>query len=113
MAGAKMRTAAIVLALATGLAVAGSPALAGPELEEARRAVEAARSDPVVRAMAAVELDNAEVALIWTERAVTREAPTSEVAHLAYVTQQRAALARARAAERRAERALEALRRER
>lgn len=113
MPGAGIRVAAMALVLLGGLALAGSPVQAGSELGQSRRAVEAARSDPAVRALAAVELDDAEIALRWTERAVARKAPHDEVAHLAYVTRQRAALARARAAQRRAERALEALRRER
>lgn len=110
--GSKASTLPIALLLVLGLTAASFPALAGAELDEARRAVEAARSDRAVRAMAAVELDNAEIALLWTERAVTRGASAAEVAHLVHVTRQRAALARARAMERRAERTLAILRRE-
>ena len=59
-----------------------------------------------MRALAAVELDNAEIALAWTEHAAVSGASPALVGHLAHLTRQRAELARARAAERRAQREL-------
>ncbi|HLT00981.1 MAG TPA: DUF4398 domain-containing protein [Geminicoccaceae bacterium] len=86
--------ALIVAALLGGCA---GPATS-PALEEANAAVERARSSPRVRALAAAELDLAEVALEQAGAAARAGAPRAEIEHLAYVASQRAALAEARAA---------------
>jgi Domain of unknown function (DUF4398) len=71
-----------------------------PALNQAGAAVERARSAARVRALAAAELDRAEVALEHARAAAWAGAPPDQVEHLAYVVSQRAALAEARAAER-------------
>jgi Domain of unknown function (DUF4398) len=90
-------TASVVLAAL----VAGCAAPAEhPALGQAVAAVERARGAPRVRALAAAELDRAEVALEQAGAAARAGASPDQVAHLAYVVSQRAALAEARAAER-------------
>jgi Domain of unknown function (DUF4398) len=71
-----------------------------PALDQAGAAVERARSAARVRALAAAELDRAEVALEHARAAAWAGAPPDQVEHLAYVVSQRVALAEARAAER-------------
>ncbi len=84
---------ALLLALAAGCATPpGHPAL-----EQADAAVERARRSPRVRALAASELDRAEVALQVARDAARAGAPPDRVEHLVYIVNQRAALAEARA----------------
>jgi outer membrane protein OmpA-like peptidoglycan-associated protein len=76
---------------------------------EARSALDEARSDRAVRALAASELDAAEQALEQATAASDADRPASEVGHLAYLAERRAAIARMQARQRRATRALDAL----
>ncbi len=78
-------------------------------LEEAQAALEGARSDLRVRAYAAAELDEAEQALARASAAWQANAAADEVDHLAYLAEQRAAIARARAMERRGQHEIDAL----
>jgi outer membrane protein OmpA-like peptidoglycan-associated protein len=80
-------------------------------LDQARAAVERARGAPRVRALAAVELDRAEVTLRRAEAAATAGAPASHVDHLAYAARGQAALAEAYAANRVARSEVEVLQR--
>lgn len=80
-----------------------------PALDQARAAIERARSAPRVRALAPAELDRAEVALEHARAAARAGAPPDQVEHLAYVVSQRAALAEVRAAERVARSEIEGL----
>jgi hypothetical protein len=89
-------TSALLAALVVGCAAPSEH----PALEEADAAVERARGEPRVRALAAAELDRAEVALEQARASARAGAPADQVEHLAYVVSQRAALAEARAAER-------------
>jgi Domain of unknown function (DUF4398) len=86
---------AVVLALA--MAGCAGPA-APPAIDDARVAVERARSSPRVRALAPAELDLAEIALEQAAAAARAGAPRAGVEHLAYLASQRAAFAEARAA---------------
>jgi outer membrane protein OmpA-like peptidoglycan-associated protein len=69
-------------------------------LEEARRAVAAAQADPTVVAQAREPLAEAEQALNRAESAFRGGADQDEVDHLAYLAEQRAAIAQALADER-------------
>jgi hypothetical protein len=81
------------------VAVAGCAGSAPhPALDDAHAAVERARGLPRVRALAAAELDLAEIALEQAGAAARAGAPPAEVEHFAYVASQRAAFAEARAA---------------
>jgi outer membrane protein OmpA-like peptidoglycan-associated protein len=80
-------------------------------LEQARAAVERARSAPRVRALAAAELDRAEVTLQRAEAAAAAGAPANQVGHLAYVASRQAALSAAHAADRVAQAEVEVLER--
>jgi OmpA-OmpF porin, OOP family len=90
--------------------------LAGPAgaqdaatIAQARSALEAARSARVVRAFAAPELNAAERALERALAALEVDGPPSETLHLAYLAQQRAAIARMYAEERQSARRLKTL----
>jgi Domain of unknown function (DUF4398) len=83
-------------------------AVADP-IGRARGALEAARSDRAVRALAAAQLDAAEQAFEQALAALETEQPDLEIEHLAYLTERRATIARLRARERKAERELAAL----
>lgn len=69
-----------------------------PALDQARAAVERARSAPRVRALAPAELELAEIALEQATAAARAGAPPGQIEHLAYVTGRRAAFAEAHAA---------------
>jgi outer membrane protein OmpA-like peptidoglycan-associated protein len=89
----------VPLACLLTVAVAGCAGSAPhPALDDAHAAVESARRAPRVRALAAAELDLAEIALEQASFAARAGAPPAEVEHLAYVASQRAAFAEARAA---------------
>jgi hypothetical protein len=99
-ARAHARRATPMILLLAGL-VAGCAAPAEPPaLQQADAVLERARSAPRVRALAAAELDRAEVALEQARAAARAGAPPDQVEHLAYVVRQRTALAEARATER-------------
>jgi outer membrane protein OmpA-like peptidoglycan-associated protein len=80
-----------------------------PSLAQADATLEQARRAPRVRALAAAELDRAEVALEEARAAARAGASRDQVEHLAYIVSQRAALAEARAAERVARSEIETL----
>jgi Domain of unknown function (DUF4398) len=95
---------ATTTSLLLGALIVGCAAPAEQQaLDQAGAAVERARGVPRVRALAAAELDRAEVALEHARAAARAGAPPDQVEHLAYVVSQRAALAEARAAERMAQ----------
>ena len=100
----------------TGALVIGSSALlaacAGRDsgaLDEARAAVERARSDQTVAAYAPDKLQEAQGALRQTEVAFNSHAPQAELDHLAYLAEQRAAIAQATAEENAAQAEIEEL----
>jgi hypothetical protein len=86
---------ALLAALASGCAAPAEH----PALEQADATLEQVRRAPRVRALAAAELDRAEVALEEARAAARAGAPADQVEHMAYIVSQRAALAEARAAE--------------
>ena len=100
--------AAAALLLATGCAT--NPA-SNEAVEQARAAVGAVQADPHVASLAAPELDLAARTLADTERLARDGAPAEYVSHRAYITEQRARIARetgmARATEAQAARARE------
>jgi OmpA-OmpF porin, OOP family len=91
--------------LLVGALLAGSAALAGcagrnPEsLDQARTAVSQARTDQTVVTRAPDKLEQAEQSLSRTEAAYHAHASQVELDHLAYLTEQRAAIAQATAEE--------------
>ena len=106
-----VRHAMPMILLLAGL-VAGCAAPAeSPALRQADAAVERARSAPRVRALAPAELDRAEAVLEQARAAARAGASPDQVEHLAYVVQQRAALAEARATERVAQSEVDGLQR--
>lgn len=96
----KLTTARVRVLGAALLAIplAGCVTLADQALlDQARAALERARSAPRVRALAAAELDRAEIALANAQAASEAGAPASHVDHLADLAIQEAALAEAHA----------------
>ena len=88
----------LVISSAALLAACAGPSSAS--LDEARRAVAAARADQEVVALAPEQLAEAEQALDQAESAFRGRADQDEVDHLAYVAEQRAGTAQALADER-------------
>jgi outer membrane protein OmpA-like peptidoglycan-associated protein len=78
-------------------------------IAQAQDALEAARSMRAVRALAAPELDAAEQAFLRALAARDAGLPRSEVEHLAYLAERRAAIARIHARQRQTARALQSL----
>jgi multidrug efflux pump subunit AcrA (membrane-fusion protein) len=111
-----MRSSRRTIASIVGITLAALLGCAAPPAEEAAlaeadAAVERARSAPRVRALAAAELDRAEVTLQRAREAVAAGAPASHVSHLAYAASRQAALAESQAADRVAQAELESLQR--
>jgi OOP family OmpA-OmpF porin len=88
----------LVISAAALLAACAGPS--SESLDEARRAVAAARADQEVVAQAPEELTEAEQALGQAESAFRDRADQDEVDHLAYVAERRAGVAQALADER-------------
>ena len=91
----KWLTTLSIGALAILGACASSPTTT-PELERARDAVEKVASMPDSSTLASAELNAAQETLRKAEEAVRENEPDSEVAHLAYVAEQQAAIAEAK-----------------
>jgi outer membrane protein OmpA-like peptidoglycan-associated protein len=94
------RTSGIAL-LAILAGCAGTPTAPG-ELERARDAVAKVASMPDSSTFASGELKEAQDALLKAEEAAREREPAAEVAHLAYVAEQHAAIAEAKMKEARA-----------
>ena len=94
------RRAARVALIGTVTLVAACAGRSGESLEEARRAVDAARSDQDVLAHAPEQLQESEQALDRADSAFRSGADQDQIDHLAYVAEQRAAVAEAVADER-------------
>lgn len=92
----------LLLALPTEPARCQGP-VADP-IDRARNALEAARSERAVRALAAAQLDAAEQALERALAALEAQQPHAEIEHLAYLAERRATIARLHARQRQAER---------
>jgi len=89
------RRAARVAVIAAVALVAACAGRSSESLEEARRAVDAARSDQEVLARAPEQLQESERALDRAESALRGGADQDQIDHLAYLAQQRAAVAEA------------------
>jgi OmpA-OmpF porin, OOP family len=98
----RRRSRLLWLAGLVGVMLAGSAgAQDATTIARARDALEAARSTRAVRALAATELDAAERALERATAARDAGQAEDEVSHLAHLAEQRAAIARLRAEQRR------------
>jgi outer membrane protein OmpA-like peptidoglycan-associated protein len=85
----------VLLALLAGLVAGCATVEQRPAaLEDARLAVEAARTNPQVIALAPIELSDAEAAYQRAYALYRSEGDTVEVRHLAYLARQRASIAR-------------------
>jgi OmpA-OmpF porin, OOP family len=78
-----------------------------PEVQRAQGAVQRARDDPLVAEYASVALRDAERALVRVERAQREGSDDDEVDHLAYLAEQKVAIAEARAIEQRSQKELQ------
>jgi outer membrane protein OmpA-like peptidoglycan-associated protein len=96
----KRRRAALALVIGSAALLAACAGRSSASLEEARRAVAAARADQEVVAQAPQSLTEAEQALDRAESAFGGGADQDEVDHLAYLAERRAGIAQALADER-------------
>jgi hypothetical protein len=96
---ARRLRATALLSLLAALASGCTVPVEHRALAQAEATLEQARGAPRVRALAAAELDRAEVALEDARAAARAGAPADQVEHMVYIVSQRAALAEARAAE--------------
>jgi outer membrane protein OmpA-like peptidoglycan-associated protein len=81
------------------LSVTGCATGPDPEVVRAQAAVEQARADPMVAQNSPAALRDAEQALVQVEQAQREGQDDEEIDHLAYVAEQKAAIARAQAVE--------------
>jgi OOP family OmpA-OmpF porin len=102
-----------VAAVAILLALAACAGRSEQAFEQARSSVATVQSDPQVRENAAVQLDQAQAALGRLEAAWEDGEEGDEIEHLAYLTEQRAAIAEAAASEQMAQTQFEQLSEER
>jgi outer membrane protein OmpA-like peptidoglycan-associated protein len=93
----------LVAAAAAGLAGCQTQPPRNPALDNARAAVDQARSDPAVASGAAVELEQAQAALKRAEQAWQSDGDAGRTRHLAYLAAQRAQVASYVGAQRAAE----------
>jgi len=84
----------LLAALACGLGACANVRDPNQALEQARGSVLAAQNDTQVLTLAPTELKQAQEALTEADKAWTEGGPTSTVDHLAYMTSQRAVIAR-------------------
>lgn len=97
-----------VFAMAIGTALPGCRStLPNDNLAKARSDLEQTRSDPVVMRNAPLELEKADLAMRRAEAAWADKGDTAQTSHLAYLAQQRAAIARNVAALKQTEERLE------
>lgn len=89
-----MRNAiAVIILIATSLALVACSSQPNRHLEEARESFNALQNNPKARELAPLETKDAEAALNRAERAASGGADRSEVNHLAYLVSQRVTLA--------------------
>lgn len=100
----------VSVATLVGLLLIGcsSPAKQNALLEQARVSYNTALSDPVVIGNAPLELQKAKAELDRADKLLKQDADTKEVEHVAYLAQQRTAIARETAKVKMAEKAVEA-----
>lgn len=111
-AGRTILAAALVISLA-GCSTTPHSETSGSELADARVAYARAQADPSVAEHASEALAHAKGALLRAERAADEGASPEETAHLAYLVERHAEIARAEARQRIAEQEIEALTAER
>jgi OmpA-OmpF porin, OOP family len=99
MGKSRLQCRAGVIGALLGVGLVGCATGPDPEVVRAQAAVEEARSDPVVAKAAPVALRDAEQALTQAEQAQREGVDDDEVDHLAYLAEQKAAIARAQAIE--------------
>jgi outer membrane protein OmpA-like peptidoglycan-associated protein len=105
----RSKLVATFLASVCAALVLGACATVGPRpiaLEDARLAVDSARTNPQVTTYASAELNDAIAAYVKAEKLYSTEGDTAEVRHQSYVARQRAALAQETASLRQAERVI-------
>jgi len=102
MSAGRTRPRGALCALILAAAMAGCTAPPNPALDQAHLSFQQVRNDPVVRAHAPIRLDEAEAAIRRAVAAYEGGESEAQVSHLAYLAEQRAQIARARALEKQA-----------
>src|SRR5918996_5859153 len=101
--GSGLRRWAGAIGTLASVSVTGWAPGPAPEVVRAQAAVQDARADPTVAEYAPVALRDAEQALVQVEQAQREGLDDEEVDHLAYLAEQKAAIAQAQAIEQRSQ----------
>ena len=101
-----LRSWAGAIGALVSVSVVGCATAPDPEVLRAQGAVQSARDDPLVAEYAPVALRDAEQALVQVEQAQREGLDDDEIDHLAYLAEQKAAIAQAQAIEQRSQKEL-------
>jgi OOP family OmpA-OmpF porin len=97
--GSWLRRWAGAIGTLVSVSIVGCATAPDPEVLRAQQAVQRARDDPLVAEYAPVALRDAEHALVQVEQAQREGLDDEEIDHLAYLAEQKAAIAQAQAIE--------------
>ena len=106
MTGSWLRRWAGAIGTLVSVSVVGCATAPDPEVLRAQGAVQSARDDPLVAEYAPVALRDAEQTLVQVEQAQREGLDDEEIDHLAYLAEQKAAIAQAQAIEQRSQKEL-------
>ena len=106
MTGSWLRCWAGAIGTLVSISIIGCATAPDPEVLRAQGAVQSARDDPLVAEYAPVALRDAEQTLVQVEQAQREGLDDDEIDHLAYLAEQKAAIAQAQAIEQRSQKEL-------
>ena len=107
MTGSWLRRWAGAIGTLISISIIGCATAPDPEVLRAQGAVQRARDDPLVAEYAPVALRDAEQTLVQVEQAQREGLDDDEIDHLAYLAEQKAAIAQAQAIEQRSQKELQ------
>ena len=106
MTGSWLSCLAGAIGTLVSISIIGCATAPDPEVLRAQGAVQSARDDPLVAEYAPVALRDAEQTLVQVEQAQREGLDDEEIDHLAYLAEQKAAIAQAQAIEQRSQKEL-------
>ena len=107
MTGSWLRCWAGAIGTLVSISIIGCATAPDPEVLRAQGAVQSAHDDPLVAEYAPVALRDAEQTLVQVEQAQREGLDDDEIDHLAYLAEQKAAIAQAQAIEQRSQKELQ------
>ena len=107
MTGSWLRRWAGAIGTLVSISIIGCATAPDPEVLRAQGAVQSTRDDPLVAEYAPVALRDAEQTLVQVEQAQREGLDDDEIDHLAYLAEQKAAIAQAQAIEQRSQKELQ------